>query len=334
MKKTALFVIGGTGYIGGSVLHLIQERKLLNLFDVTVLVRNNEDFSKLKEMGMNPILGTIDNSSLIEVESSKSDIVLSMANCDHQQSVHAMIKGLEKRAQQSAPKPLLIHTSGAGVLSENSNGAGLALENDLDAVIWDDNDLNSFLEIPSYAPHRHVDLEIIDTYAKEIINTSIVVPPTVFGKGLGLFASKRMSIQIPRLVYQSLVNRRVMYVGNGENQWSNVHVADLAELYILMLKSYVESGEIDKIYYPSTEYFIWLDVAKRVAEILSDKKLIVNNEITTGLQNGWFWGSNVRMISSNGNRLGWIPKYGGTREMLADVALDADLMINYISKSR
>ncbi|MEX3012767.1 NAD-dependent epimerase/dehydratase family protein [Acinetobacter baumannii] len=61
------------------------------------------------------------------------------------------------------------------------------------------------------------------------------MPPTVFGVGLGPFAANRMSIQIPRLVYHSLVRRQVMTVGTGDNIWPNVHVADLAELYLLIM---------------------------------------------------------------------------------------------------
>ena len=335
--KPEIFITGATGYIGGTYLHLMLTRNYLNDYKISALVRDPEDARKMQALGVEPVLGTLNDFELLKKKSSESSIVFNTANCDHQQSALAIIEGLKERSNQTGQSPILIHTSGAGVLSENSNGLGGPLADDPTAFIWDDADFEAHTAIPSFAPHRHVDIEIFVAAQTGLIKTYLVVPPTVFGKGLGPFAEQRMSIQIPRLVYHSLMNRRVMYVGKGENQWTNIHVADLAELYLLILDGALRNSApvgLQGIYYPASEYFIWSDVAHRVAELLYARKLIANPAATTGLQRGWFWGSNVRMKCSNGEQLGWQLKNGGTKEMLALVDWDVELMLKFLSVNR
>ncbi|MGC3991648.1 MAG: NAD-dependent epimerase/dehydratase family protein [Chthoniobacteraceae bacterium] len=331
--KPAIFITGGTGYIGGSFLHLMLSRDYLRDFSISALVRQPGDVEKVRRLGVNPIIGTLDDYDLLKRESSNASIVFNTASCDHQISARAIIEGLTERSKIAGIRPILIHTSGAGVLSTTSNGNGAALDQDPNAILWDDTDSLSHATIPAEAPHRHVDLEIFSAAKTKLVKTYLVVPPTVFGRGLGPFAERRMSIQIPRLVYQSLVQHRAVYVGKGENQWPNVHVADLAELYLLILKAAMkdEAAEgLDGIYYPVTEHFTWSTVSHRIGEVLYARKLLTSATATTGLEGGWFWGSNVRMKCTNGERLGWIPKNGGTRAMLDDVEWDATLMLRML----
>lgn len=333
-NKPNIFITGGTGYIAGSFLHLMLTRNYLSDFTISALVRNTKDALKMKELGVNPVIGTLDDQDILIEASSKADIVFNTANCDHQLSARAIVEGLSKRSVTTGMRPILIHTSGAGVLSENSKGTGAALADDPTATLWDDADSEAHAAIPDYAPHRHVDLEIFAGAKTGLLKTYIVAPPTVFGKGLGPFAAHRMSIQIPRLVYYSLVQRKAMYVGTGENQWTNVHVADLAELYLLILDAALKETApegMKGIYYPAAEYFTWSTVAHRVAGLLYTKKLISGPVATTGLQPGWFWGSNVRMKSTNGERLGWLPQHGGTQKMLDDVEWDVSLILDMLA---
>jgi len=58
------------------------------------------------------------------------------------------------------------------------------------------------------------------------------------------------SVQIPALVVQAKASGIARYIGRGLNRWSNVHIADAAALYALVLTRaragtfmYVESGE-------------------------------------------------------------------------------------------
>lgn len=194
------------------------------------------------------------------------------------------------------------------------------------AKLWDDADANAHLAIPARAPHRLVDLDVFAASKSGSVKTYLVVPPTVFGRGLGPFAEHRVSIQIPRLIYQSLISERVQYVGTGENIWANVHVADLAELYLLILEGALRGSAPEGargLYYPVTEHFTWLTVARQIAQALNAPGLLAQAEATSGLSPGWFWGSNVRLQTTNGRLLGWTPQFGGTDVMLAGI--DDDL---------
>ena len=57
-------------------------------------------------------------------------------------------------------------------------------------------------------------------------------------------------VQIPALVRQAKVSGVARYIGRGLNRWSNVHIADVAAIYVLAMARapagsfmYVESGE-------------------------------------------------------------------------------------------
>jgi nucleoside-diphosphate-sugar epimerase len=331
--KQKIFMTGGTGYIGGSFLHLMWQRNYLDHYDIRVLVRNPLDAKKLLDLGFTPVEGSLHDSTLLSQEAEQADIVFNTANCDHRESVVALLSGARKKFEVSGKKPILIHTSGAGVLTEDSMGFGVPPELDHMQSEWDETDAEKHRDIPDSAPHRFVDIEVFGAAEQGFINTYLVVPPTVFGVGLGPFASHRMSIQIPRLVYHSLIRRQVMTVGAGENIWPNVHVADLAELYLIImegaLKDVAPSG-LEGLYYPVSEHFSWKDVSQRIADLFLQRDILPESHVKSGLQPGWFWGSNVIVHPTNSLKLGWQPTHGGTAEMLRDIEHDVDLVIEAV----
>lgn len=121
-----------------------------------------------------------------------------------------------------------------------------------------------------------------------------------------------------------------MYVGTGENVWPNVHVADLAELYLLLLDAALQDKApegLKGLYYPVTEHFTWITVAKKIGEVLHAQRYISSPVPTPGLRGGWFFGSNVRVASTNEKALGWKPVHGGTEAMLAGIENDLALVL-------
>lgn len=333
-SKPRLFITGGTGLIGGSFLELMVSRGYQSKFALAALFRRDSDAQAMRKIGVEPVIGSLDDYDLLRQESARASVVYNTADCDHQLSARAIVEGLSERSKATGTRPILIHTSGAGVLSTNSVGKGAALKDDPDATIWDDADTAAHVAIPSYAPHRRVDLEVFAGARSGLIKTYLVVPPTVFGRGLGPFAEHRMSIQLPRLVYHSLMKRVALYVGEGKAQWTNVHVADLAELYLLILDAALKDTApegLQGLYYPAAEYFTWADVSHRIGQVLYAKGLIESPIAASGLQEGWFWGSNVRTKCTNGAKIGWKPVHGGTKEMLESIEWDAELVMRMVA---
>lgn len=125
--KLRIFITGGTGYIGGSFLHLMLSRGYLRRFDIAVLVRRSRDAEVLRAMGVSPVIGTLGDDQLLRSQAAQADVVFNTANCDHRESAAAIVSGLALRKARTGRRPILIHTSGAGVLSDTSNGAGVGL---------------------------------------------------------------------------------------------------------------------------------------------------------------------------------------------------------------
>jgi hypothetical protein len=128
-----------------------------------------------------------------------------------------------------------------------------------------------------------------------------------------------------------------MYVGKGANRWPNVHVVDLAELYLRVFEAAIKGTAPEGaagLYYPAAGHFTWSEVSHRVAQVLHSWRLLDSPIATTGLQPGWFWGSNVRVKCTNGTGLGWTPNHGGTKAMLDGVEWDATLVTRMLGAGK
>jgi nucleoside-diphosphate-sugar epimerase len=224
-----IFITGASGFIGGTVA-----RKLLTAgHSVRGLVRDPVKAEKLAQLGIEPVLGTLDDRDLLVAEAKSSDGVISAADSDHLPAVEALIEGLS-----GSGKPLL-HTSGSSVISDDARG------NSVSEHIFDE---DTPLVVPESKQARwKIDTRVLDS-ANSGVRAIVVCPSNVYGSGNGL---NPRSVQIPFLVDQALANGVVRIVGQGVNVWSNVHIDDLAELYLLALESapagafyFAENGEV------------------------------------------------------------------------------------------
>ncbi|KAJ5764752.1 hypothetical protein N7520_004311 [Penicillium odoratum] len=220
----SVFLIG-PGYIGGEILdHLLKQQ-----YSVTTLVRREaaaEDFAK---MGVQTVLGTLDDNAVMTQQVAVSDIVIHTATADHLPSVKAVLEGIRQRAAQGQ-KTIYIHTSGASLCGDDAAG------NYASEVIFDDADPAQIDALPDTAPHRLMDLAIVhasttaefESHAK----IAIMIPPIVYGVNT---REKRLSIQLPTLARFALKHGYPGQVGAGLTIWNTVHVADLARGYMTLL---------------------------------------------------------------------------------------------------
>jgi nucleoside-diphosphate-sugar epimerase len=72
------------------------------------------------------------------------------------------------------------------------------------------------------------------------IRTAIVCLPTIYGKGDGPVRVR--SVQLPYLANTALRRGASLTVNKGENEWRNVHIADLAEAYVLLVGEALKGG--------------------------------------------------------------------------------------------
>ncbi|WP_297835954.1 NAD-dependent epimerase/dehydratase family protein [Pseudomonas sp.] len=223
-----IFLTGANGFVGGTVaMRLIKAGN-----SVRGLVRDEEKARQVKALGIEPVIGSLDDIGLLKREAAASDGVIHTADSDHLKAVEAFISALE-----GSGKPFL-HTSGSSVIGDDA--LGLKVNPD----IFDED--TPFVVAESKQPRRDIELKVMAAAHKNV-RAVVICPSNIYGTGTGVH---KESVQIPWLVQQAKESGVVRVVGTGVNRWSNVHVLDVAELFLLALEIapagafyFIENGE-------------------------------------------------------------------------------------------
>ncbi|KAG0012490.1 hypothetical protein BGZ82_002580 [Podila clonocystis] len=333
MTSVQVFIIGATGYIGSTAMGLLLQESAKSRHTFRALVRSPEKAEDIRSLGVEPVLGSLDDSQLLEKEAAHADIVLSFANSDHLGSVQAILKGLQHRPrpENGRKRPILIHTSGTGVLLDGAYGSHAS------QTIYYDNDVAQLSTLGPKQLHRIVDLEIMSPKLKGQVDTYIVVPPAIWGFGTFPGTGSLSHNQISTMVESSLKHKQALQIGKGLNYWSKINVLDLAKFYVNLFAHALKepqdessSGGQDQVSLPKNEdayYFVqegddfqWGEVAQEIAKHF--QQLGIND---TGLVKGtspeeeavyWepgmggFLGGNSRSRAVKGKEfLAWEPSY-------------------------
>jgi nucleoside-diphosphate-sugar epimerase len=158
-----IFVTGAGGFIGGS----IAARLVRDGHQVSGLIRRPEQADELKALGIEPVIGSLDDRALLIAQAKAADGVINAASSDHRGAVEALIEGLE-----GSNKPLL-HTSGSSIVGDASGGEGS------DAIYYEDN-----LPEPTAdkAPRVAIDNLVLDA-AKRGVRSSVLCNTLIYGHG-------------------------------------------------------------------------------------------------------------------------------------------------------
>ncbi|KDN52016.1 NAD(P)-binding protein [Tilletiaria anomala UBC 951] len=292
-----LFLVG-TGFIGGSILTaLLQERKDL---EVSALTRNDGQAAKLKELGVQPVKGSLDDTETIKAQAAKSDIIIHVATADHISSAKAIAEGIRSRTNKSR-KTIYIHTSGTGVLVDDSNGKYAA--DPATYTFYDTRPAEIDSRLKDSAPHRDVDLTLKQLLANEEAErefnarAAIITPPLIYGLGTGPF--NKQSIQVPAHIRAAVKAGKAFVVGGGKGIWNAIHIQDLVSAYLLLLSHLEQSppGSPGGPYiYAETQLFSWGDLAQVVARRLHAVGKLSSKKMHTATDdelNKFFFGVDV-----------------------------------------
>ncbi len=196
------------------------------------LTRGAANADRLAASGIEPVTGTLDDADVLTREARASDGVINTASADHAGAVEALIAGL-----QGSGKPLL-HTSGSSVVGDDARGSRGSEQ------IFDED--STLVVSPTKMPRRELDLSVLGAAAVGI-RSAVICPSLIYGVGRGLNPS---SVQIPFLAENARQHGVVQLVGAGLNIWSNVHIDDVVQLYLLALQRasagalyFAENGE-------------------------------------------------------------------------------------------
>ncbi|WP_428422712.1 NAD-dependent epimerase/dehydratase family protein [Methylibium sp.] len=281
-----VFITGAAGYIGGTVATAL----LAAGYQVSGLVRTEEKANALRERGVTPITGSLDDAELLTASAQAADLVVNAASADHAASVVTLVTALERSGKT------LIHTSGSSIVADHADGefgqSGGYTEDD-------------FFEPVPYRRAR-VDL---NRYVRQAaidkgVRTIVICPGMIYGTGRGL---NPHSDQLPKLMALSQQVGAAVYFGKGLNRYSNVHVDDLADLYLLA-NVRAPGGAI---YFAENGHNSFKEIAELISAALGLKGTVgldVEDVLKQYGEAGRLGvASNSLISASNARRMGWVP---------------------------
>jgi nucleoside-diphosphate-sugar epimerase len=246
----------------------------------------------LKERGIESIPGTLDDPEILARAADAADAVIHAASADHPASVVTLVSALERSGKT------LICTTGSGIVADSAAG-GYASS----VVFTDDMYFEPVaFHRPRVAMNRFVRQAAIDKGIRSIV----ICPSMIYGTGRGLQPD---SDQLPKLMAVSKQLGSGVYFGKGLNRYSNVHIDDLVDLYVLALEKapggsffFAENGDAS---------------FKEIAELISHALGLGGQTVSLSIEDlvqqygdaGRYGVTSNSLVSAvNARRLGWSPK--------------------------
>lgn len=291
-----VFITGASGYIGGSLAAALQKEG----HRVRGLTRSEPVAKQLTTLGIEPVIGELDDAQLLTHEAAEADLVINTANADHRGAVEALINGLENSGKR------LIHTSGTSIVGDDARGDFCS-----EVIFSEDSQL---IVDPRKQARREIDLLVMGA-TRQGVHSNVIIPSLIYGFGTGIHKD---SIQVPFLIKNALDKGAVQIVGKGLNVWSNIHIDDLVTLYLAAAKA----APAGAFYFAENGEASFRDVAEAIARRLSIAKIeqlpVEEAENLWGMARARFtFGSNCRVRAVRArNELNWKPVHASVQNWI------------------
>jgi nucleoside-diphosphate-sugar epimerase len=293
-----IFLTGANGYIGGAAAVAL----IAAGHQVRGLVRDMAKAATVAAHGVEAVIGSLDDVALLREEARAADAVVNAASSDHRGAVEALLAGLAGSGKA------FIHSSGSSIVAD------LAMGEPSDRIFHEGEPI---APIADKAARVAIDRLVL---AAPGVSAVVLCNTMIYGDRLGhAVGPPAQSVQVPALVRQAKASGVVRYIGRGRNRWSNVHIADVAALYVLAIEKapagtfmYVESGE----------------------EALGEIANAIAARLQLGAAQSWSadeaiaaWGRNMAVYSLGSNSrvrgkaaaaLGWSPTHRSITKWIAD----------------
>ncbi|KAK0385493.1 hypothetical protein NLU13_6673 [Sarocladium strictum] len=317
-----VFLTGASGYIGGQVLHaLVNAHPELT---IRALVRDLTKGEAITTAYPNVqiVEGSLDDESVLSKEASDASVVLHLAATGHLKSVETIHKALQNRSGKPAR---WIQISGASLLAADELADSTRVPGSPSDLIFDDLDgVAAIHSLIKKHPSRAVDNYLLSVAeSTPQVKTALVVPPIIYGPGQG--PVNQRSVQIPSLAKATLERGKGLQVGQGLSRWSNVHIQDLGQLFVLLVKAALSDQAteglwgLNGIYLTGTGELPFGDISSRVASFAAEQGWIANRDVDEVLgdeannllpHSTVLYGTNARSKARRAiERLGWRPQH-------------------------
>ena len=197
----SVFVTGGTGFIGSSVVRELRARAHV----VRALVRDERKAEKIRALGIEPVIGDLSDVDLLVREAAQTDAVVHAAFAQAPDAVDLERTALEAMIDALRPSRAFVYTSGVWVYGSRG-----------DAVVAEDAPLNPLALVAWRPAHEQLVLA-----QQGRLRAVVVRPGIVYGDGGG----------IPGMMVEQARNGTLRIIGDGANRWPTVRHDALAELY-------------------------------------------------------------------------------------------------------
>ncbi|KAI1114327.1 hypothetical protein F5Y14DRAFT_414650 [Nemania sp. NC0429] len=334
-----VLVTGAAGFIGGSVVStLASGHAPLPAKNIFAAVRTDEQEQSLQSLGIRVLRVDLSNEEAVAeaVLKNEIDIVIHTASSiDARLAIH-LIKALGKRREVTGKDTFHIHSSVTTGYSKEAGWPYGAIK-DGDAVYKLEKELNDGF------PIRTTNIAITELAKEQGVTNFIVGVPFVYGTGTGKW--KKLSQNIPAMV-KAGISLKTVYKFDQEGKFAAVHVSDLAEFFVLILRNILQGSKIpsgeEGYYFAVAHETSWWDVSQSLAEALSARGLATeptakfwpSDEVAAealGLPAQYVRLMHIAHVTvdyKNRYPLGWEPKWDNAR-LLANIDEEVASTIKY-----
>lgn len=208
--KQKIFITGVSGYIGGA----IARKMLAQGHQVMGLVRKREQFGPLENQGVIPLKGSLDDLAALQKGSRWADVVINAANYEDLSSTAIFLSELRQTGKS------YVHVGGSSI-------AGVVTMGLADSTVYSEQTIQPRLE--------KTNLAAIHAACKQAsangIRSVVVAPSIVYNENM-----LQDSAFFSTWAQWAQELGTVPYLGDGQNIWSNVHLNDLTDLFILAIQ--------------------------------------------------------------------------------------------------
>ncbi len=281
-----VFIIGAGGFVGTAVAKLLSARG----YQVSGLARSKEAAERLRAAGYGAEEGDLEHLQKLAEIADRYEVTIFAPTIQFNEEAAVITPLLDRYAGTGR---VFIFTSGTGVLSiPCPNGE------------WRE---ETFAEDDPFTPVDWMAIRVetenmVRGYSAKGVRAMVIRPPLIWGHGA--------SYQIPGIFESVEKTGSACYVGLGLHLYSNVHVDDLADLY---LKA-IEHGVAGALYHAVAGEANFRQIAEAVAEVMACEARSVDMQEATEI-----WGpviarllfavsSRSRAVRSR-KELAWSPQH-------------------------
>lgn len=222
-------------------------------------------------------------------------------------------------------------------------------------------------ELADNASHRPVDLMVVKADSEGILESYIILPSTIWGKGTGeifdLGISNTMSQQIPNLIRAALDREQAGHVGKGESEftyhffssygvgsctadipfsginiWNHVNIEDIGDLFVLVYAGALSRniGHGASGYYFGTpgEYtraaaasIVGSTLVEKGYAKVAEPTTFTPEEIQKYYKGSSYDGTNSRGVNERSTSIGWSPRWTEMKDFEKNIGEEVDRVV-------